>query len=354
MGNETLNAMDAKTIGALVDRIKKDVLSARNRLLSDANKELSFLYLKIGKAISENQRYGSNFINTLSALLKNEFPSFRGFSPRNLARMRRYYEAYGDPSNLPIALAKLPWSFSCLLIDKVKEKGKRLWYAEKCIENGWSHAVLDHQIDSSLFERQAHDGAKLSNYGSRLAPLQSELAVGMMKDPYVFELVGMKEKVVEKDVENLMLENVKSVLLEMGKGFSFLGSQYMVSTPNNDYYIDLLFYHVILKSYVAVELKTTDFRPEFLGQLQFYVTALDETLKRAEDNPSIGLLLCKGKDRVAVEWALKSSGAPLGVASYEIRSHLPSEREIAERLESGEQTKQRGLGRKNRQLFSGN
>ena len=154
----------------------------------------------------------------------------------------------------------------------------------------------------------------------------------MIKDPYIFELTGMKEKMIEKDIENALLEQIKTVLLELGKGFSFVGNQYRVSTPNTDYIIDLLFYHLELRSYVVVELKNQDFKPDFIGQLQFYVTAVDETLKKQWDNPTIGLLLCKGKDRYSVEWSLKSTTAPIGVASYEIRNYLPTEEELNEYL----------------------
>lgn len=318
---------------SIIDNIKKDIITTRNKVLTDANKELILMYFRIGKVISENAKYGNNFINTLSNSLKNEFPTSTGYSPRNLARMRKFYETYISLSNLPTALAKLPWSFNCLLIDKIKEENKRIWYAEKCIENGWSYVVLDHQIDLLLYERQANKENKLANFKNQLNPIQSELAIEMMKDPYIFELTGLKEKILEKDIEIAMIENVKSVLLEMGRGFSFVGNQYKVSSSNNDYYIDLLFYHLKLRSYVVVELKAGDFKPEFLGQLQFYVTAVDETVKGVEDNPSIGLLLCKSKDKIAVEWALKSTNVPVGVASYEIKQYLPSEQEIATYLE---------------------
>ena len=167
--------------------------------------------------------------------MKTEFHDSDGYSPRNLARMRKFYTTYKDLSILPTPLAKLPWSFNCLLIDKVDDIDKRVWYAEKCIENGWSHVVLDHQIDLNLYERQADSAKKLTNFNDRLPSPQSELSRDIIKDPYIFELVGLKEKIVEKDIENAMLEQIKTVLLELGKGFSFVGNQYRISTPNNDY-----------------------------------------------------------------------------------------------------------------------
>ena len=313
---------------SIVESIKTDIYRTRNKVLLEANKELISMYFRIGKIIAENAEYGNNFINELSKQLKIEFPDADGYSPRNLARMRKFYITYGDLSNLPMALAKLPWSFNCLLIDKAKEIDKRVWYAEQCVENGWSFVVLNHQIDLELYERQADPKKKLTNYDSRLPLPQSELSRDIIKDPYIFELVGLKGKIVEKDTEKAMVEQIKTVLLELGKGFSFVGNQYRISTPNNDYLIDLLFYHLELRCYVVVELKNDDFKPEFIGQLQFYTTAVDELLKKAQDNPTIGFLLCKGKDKYSVEWSLKSTTAPIGVASYEIRNYLPTEEEL--------------------------
>lgn len=324
--------MTENTIFGLVEDIKKDVIATRNAVLQNANRELIGMYFRIGKCISENQTYGSNFINSLSVALKTEFPEASGYSPRNLARMKKFYEEYRELSNLPTALANLPWSFNILLIDKVKEAEKRIWYAEKCIENGWSFVVTDHQIDLQLYERQADNAKKLTNFSEKLPAIQGELATDILKDPYIFELAGLKEKIVEKDIENAMLEKIKSVLLEFGKGFSFVGNQYRVSTENKDYYIDLLFYHLELRCYVVVELKNTDFDPAFVGQLQFYVTAVDETLKKEPDNPTIGLLLCKEKDRLSVEWALKPVNAPIGIASYEIKQYLPTDEELKKLL----------------------
>lgn len=187
---------------------------------------------------------------------------------------------------------------------------------------------MEHQIELELYERQADASKKLTNYESRLPSPQSELSRDIIKDPYIFELAGLQEKIVERDIEQEMLEQIKTVLLELGKGFSFVGNQYMISTPNNDYLIDLLFYHFDLHCYVVVELKNVDFKPDFVGQLQFYITAVDETLKKEMDNPTIGLLLCKGKDKYSVEWSLKATTAPIGVASYKVRNYLPNEEEL--------------------------
>ena len=317
-----------KNIISFFEQIKSDIFQTRGKVLSDANRELLYMYFRIGKIIAENVKYGNNFINELSKSLKMEFPENNGYSPRNLARMRKFYDTYKDLSILPPSVAKLPWTHNFILIEKIKNFDERIWYAQKCIENGWSKIVLEHQIELKLYERQADLSKKLTNFENKLPAPQSELSRDIIKDPYIFELVGLKEKIVEKDIETAMLEQIKTVLLELGKGFSFVGNQYRISTPNNDYIIDLLFYHLELRCYVVVELKNVDFKPDFIGQLQFYITAVDEILKKEADNPTIGLLLCKGKDKYSVEWALKSTTAPIGVASYEIRNYLPTEEEL--------------------------
>ena len=313
---------------SVFEQIKADIFQTRNRILSDANREMLSMYFRIGKVIDENAKYWNHFIDELSRRLKAEFPDAEGYSPRNLARMRKFYVTYGDMANLPLPVANLPWTHNFILIEKVKDPEKRVWYAEKCLANGWGKVVLEHQIELGLYERQADPSKKLTNYEIRLPSPQSELSREIIKDPYIFELAGLKEKIVEKDIEQAMLEQIKTVLLELGKGFSFVGNQYRISTQNNDYLIDLLFYHLELRCYVVVELKNVDFKPDFVGQLQFYITAVDETLKKEMDNPTIGLLLCKGKDRYSVEWSLKATTAPIGVASYEVRNYLPTEEEI--------------------------
>lgn len=318
----------------LILQAKQDILATRYNVMQHANSELIMLYFRLGKIVSENASYGNKFIQNFSTSLRLEFPNTDGFSERNLSRMKKFYEEYKDLSILPTALAKLPWSHNMLLLDKVKDLEIRKWYAEKCFENGWSHTVLEHQIDSGVYERQVL-AEKLTNFNEKLPLPQSELARNIMKDPYIFELEGIKDDYIEKDIENAMLEKIKNILLELGKGFSFVGSQYKISTENQDYYIDLLFYHLELRCYIVVELKNTEFKPEFAGQLSFYVTAVDETIRKEYDNQTIGLLLCKGKDRLSVEWSLKSTNALIGVSSYEISKMLP--KEVLEKLPTEEE-----------------
>lgn len=308
----------------IIIKAKEDILATRYNIMQNANSEVIKLYFRLGKIISENSKYGNNFIKNFSTSLRLEFPNTTGFSERNLARMKKFYEEYKDLSNLPPAVANLPWTHNCILLEKVKDENIRNWYAQKCLENGWSKVVLDHQIDLQLYERQAI-ADKLTNFNDKLPVSQSELARDVIKDPYIFELEGIKEEAVEKDIENAMMEKIKNVLLELGKGFSFVGNQYKISTENQDYYIDMLFYHLDLRCYIVVELKNVEFKPEFIGQLSFYTTAVDETLKKEQDNQTIGLLLCKGKDKLSVEWALKGTNSPIGVTSYEVRNEIPKE-----------------------------
>ena len=308
----------------IIIKAKEDILATRYNIMQNANSEVIKLYFRLGKIISENSKYGNNFIKNFSTFLRLEFPNTTGFSERNLARMKKFYEEYKDLSNLPPAVANLPWTHNCILLEKVKDENIRNWYAQKCLENGWSKVVLDHQIDLQLYERQAI-ADKLTNFNDKLPVSQSELAKDVIKDPYIFELEGIKEEAVEKDIENAMMEKIKNVLLELGKGFSFVGNQYKISTENQDYYIDMLFYHLDLRCYIVVELKNVEFKPEFIGQLSFYTTAVDETLKKEQDNQTIGLLLCKGKDKLSVEWALKGTNSPIGVTSYEVRNEIPKE-----------------------------
>lgn len=318
------NKMLEKDFKEIVSLAKQDIIKTRFEVQENANIKLINLYFRIGRILSENAQYGNKFINDFSTSLKLEFPGITGFSPRNLARMKKFYEKYKNLSILPPLVAKLPWTHNCILLDKIKDDDVRNWYAEKCIENGWNKVVLDHQIDMQLYERQALP-KKLTNFENKLPVAQSELAVDIIKDPYIFELENIRDNAIERDIENAMLEKIKNVLLELGKGFSFVGNQYKISTENQDYYIDMLFYHLELRCYIVVELKNTEFKPEYLGQLSFYVTAIDETLKKNIDNQTIGLLLCKGKDRLSVEWSLKSTNAPIGVSSYEIAKTLPKE-----------------------------
>ena len=225
-----------------------------------------------------------------------------------------------------------------VILDKVKDADQRVWYIQKTTENGWSHNVLIHQIESGLYERQALAG-KIANFENRLASPQSELALQTMKDPYIFDFIPFSEDMVERDIENTLVKDITKLLLELGTGFAFLGNQYHINVGGDDFYIDLLFYNLNLRCYVVIELKTGEFKPEYAGQLNFYLSAVDGILKRPEDNPSIGLLLCKSKNDLVAEYALKDMSKPIGVSEYKITSCLPED--LSKQLPSVEDIQRR-------------
>lgn len=309
----------------IIENIKNDIKNTRFKILEEANVELLNLYFRLGKIIDENSKYGNNFVNQLSIELKLEFPNMNGLSSRNLSRMCTFYREYKNEEILPPVVAKLPWTHNYILIEKVKDRLKREWYSKKCLENGWSKVVLIHQIDSDLYHRQK-ESCKLMNFDKQMPITQSEMAMDIMKDPYIFELSNLKERIIEKDIEDAMILRIKDILLELGKGFSFVGSQYRISINKIDYFLDLLFYHLDLRCYVIVELKNTNFKPEYIGQLNFYITAVNKTLKKDYDNDTIGLLLCREKDKLSVEWSLEGINNPIGVSSYEIEKYIPKEK----------------------------
>ena len=304
--------------------IKKEIMETQISIMSDANKRLINLYFKLGKIINESSKWGDKFIETLEKELKLDFPNVSGFSSRNLRRMKKFYIEYKDEEKLPPAVAKLPWTHNMILIEKIKNKNKRFWYANEAIYNNWSKTVLEHQIDMNLYERKVI-AKKENNFKETLIKPQSDLANELQKDPYIFSLPLLKEKYMEKELENSMIERITDVLLELGNGFSFIGNQYKITVGDNEYFIDMLFYHLHLHCYIVVELKTVPFNPEFIGQLNFYLTAIDEQIKDEHDAASIGLLLCKSKDKLTVEYSLKGINKPIGVSSYEISKYIPKD-----------------------------
>ena len=255
--------------------------------------------------------------------LKLSFPNLKGFSARNLNYMKAFYEEYKDDGEFLHLGAKLPWKHNIALIEKVKDKNIRKWYMEKCFEEGWSKSILIYQIDTDLYTRQVST-IKHNNFELTLKQ-NSDLADNMMKEPYVFDLIELTEDYKERELENKILERLKNVLLELGSGFSFVGNQYKVTVDNQDFYIDLLFYHIKLKCYIAVELKVVEFIPEFASKMGFYLTALDEEVKDENDNPSIGLILCQNKSNKIVDYTLKYINKPVGVSEYKIFDKLSND-----------------------------
>jgi len=308
----------------LVKSIKQEIQSAQYRAALNVNRELICLYYDIGSAINEHKTWGNKFIENLATDIKLAFPEAKGYSVRNLKYMAKFATTYPDREFVQTVSAQIPWSHNVAILDKVKTEEQREWYIRKTAENGWSHSVLIHQIESNLYERQVITN-KVNNFETHLASPQSELAAQTMKDPYVFDFIPFKEDMMERDIEQALVKDVTKLLLELGTGFAFLGNQYHLNVGGDDFYIDLLFYNLNLRCYVVIELKTGEFKPEYAGQLNFYLSAVDGILKKENDHPSIGLLLCKSKNDLVAEYALKDMSKPMGVSAYKVTSSLPEE-----------------------------
>ncbi len=309
-----------------IEQIKQEIRSAQYRATMHVNGDLLLLYHSIGQVINAHKSWGSKFIENLAKDIKLDFPWATGYSVRNLKYMAKFALTYPDREFVQTVSAQIPWSHNIAILDKVKDPEQRIWYIKKTAENSWSHSVLVHQIESGLYERQAL-APKVSNFESRLPAPQSELALQAMKDPYIFDFIPFREDMVERDIEEALVRDVTKLLLELGTGFAFLGNQYHLNVGGDDFYIDLLFYNLNLRCYVVIELKTGEFKPEYAGQLNFYLSAVDGLLKKPEDAPSIGLLLCKSKNDLVAEYSLKDMSKPIGVSEYRVTSSLPAELE---------------------------
>jgi predicted nuclease of restriction endonuclease-like (RecB) superfamily len=308
---------------AILADLKDQIKNARLKAGLAVNRELVLLYWRIGRQILKQQHeegWGSKVIDRLSLDLQREFPEMKGFSPRNLKYMRRFAEAYPDEPIVQEVLAQITWYHNITILDKVKDPVVRDFYIRAAIQHGWSRNVLVHQIESGLYERQ---GRAQVNFERTLPAPQSELAKQILKDPYNFDFLTLGKESQERDLEEALLIHLQEFLLELGVGFAFVASQYHLEVGDQDYYIDLLFYHLNLRCYVVIDLKVTEFRPEYAGKMNFYLSAVDDLLKHAEDGPSIGIVLCKENNRVIVEYALKGINKPLGVADYLLSKALP-------------------------------
>lgn len=326
-----------------INQVKVEIKQSQNNAILSVNRELLLLYWKVGKRILENinsSDWGSKIIPKLSKELKEAFPDLKGFSERNLKYMRRLAEEYPDYEFVQQVVAQLSWSHNLVLLDRIKGLSQRRWYIEKCVENKWSRNVLVHQIESKLYERQELVD-KTSNYEKTLESPNDQLAVDVLKDPYVFDFIAFEESMKERDIEKQLVQKITSFLLELGSGFAFIGNQYHLQVGEDDFYIDLLFYHIKLKSYVVIELKTGKFKAEYAGKLNFYLSAVDDMIKGEDDNPSIGIILCKEKNKLVAEYALKDMTKPIGVSEYKLlervpeglESSLPSIEELEKELE---------------------
>lgn len=299
------------------------------------NSTLIEFYWELGADITERQKdaaWGSGFLNLVSKDLMAEFPDVKGFSFENMKKIRRWYQFYsGEDSNLGTTcsritqmpypeLSQIPWGQNIIVVNKCEGTDEALFFVRKTIENNWSRAVLTNQIESGPYDRA---GRSINNFKDHLPEPHSDLAQQVLKDPYSFDFLTMREKYDEKELELALVDNITQFLLELGSGFSYVGRQYKLSVDDEDFYIDLLFYHIKLRSYVVIELKSGKFKPEYAGKLNFYISAVDDILATEHENPTIGILICKSKKKTIVEYSLKDMNKPIGVSEYELTKLIP-------------------------------
>ncbi|OLP18726.1 hypothetical protein BST81_09085 [Leptolyngbya sp. 'hensonii'] len=305
--------------------LKERIRKAQSQAVLAVNRELVLLYWQIGQEILHRQRqqgWGAKVIDQLAKDLGREFPEMQGFSSRNLKYMRAFAEAYPDAGIVQAVLAQITWYHNIALLEKLKAPEERLWYAYKTAEQGWSRNVMVLQIESELYQRQ---GGAITNFRQVLPAPQSELLQQMIKDPYNFAFLTLEQDRLERTIEKALIEHIRDFLLELGVGFAFIGSQYVLEVSGREYRLDLLFYHVRLHCYVVIDLKTGEFEPAFSGQMNFYVAAVDNLLRSSQDEPTIGIILCKSKDKTIVEYALQGLQKPIGVSTYRLGSELPEQ-----------------------------
>ncbi len=309
----------------LLSEIKIKIIQARNRAYLSVNKEMILLYWEIGKLIAKKQEtegWGTKVIQRLSDDLRADLPNSSSFSLRNLKYMLKFYKSYPNFEFVQRFVAQIPWGQNISIMEKVQSQKQRKFYIQACIENAWTRPVLIHQIESGLYERDVHDN-KQHNFQSTLPTALAEQAVAALKDSYNLEFLGLDRAAKERELESRMIAKIRDVLLELGPWFAFIGSQYKVTVDDDEYFIDLLFYHRVLRCLIAIELKVVEFEPEFAGKMNFYLNALDSFAKLPEENPSIGIILCKRKKRTKVEFALRGIEKPMGVAEYYLTKKLP-------------------------------
>ncbi len=311
----------ARVLSALKERIRTSQVRAGLAV----NRELVVLYWQIGKDILKNQDrlgWGAKVIDRLSQDLTSTFPGMKGFSPRNLKYMRAIAQAWPEASFVQRAVAQIPWGHNVRILDHVADREVREFYVRKTIEHGWSRDVLELQIETGLHKRQ---GKAITNFTHTLPPPQCDLAQQILKDPYNFDFLTLSADAEERDLEQALLKKLRDFLLELGVGFSFVGSQYRLDVGGEDFFIDLLFYHLKLRAFVVIDLKVTKFKPEFSGKMNFYLSAVDDLLRHPDDKPSIGIILCRHKNEVVAEYAIRDTKKPIGVSGFTVTEALPAE-----------------------------
>jgi predicted nuclease of restriction endonuclease-like (RecB) superfamily len=327
---------------AFIREVKQRVQSAQIKAAVKVNQELLGLYWYLGGEIlakQESASWGDRFLEQMSKDLQSEFPSMKGFSKRNLELIRQWYRFWSLDSSIakqPVSqlavkdseefgqqlIAQIPWGHNVVIISKIKELDEAQFYVKKTIQNNWSRAVLTHQIESGLYHR---DGKSINNFQATLPKPHSDLAQQTLKDPYNFDFLMLREEHDERELESALVEHITKFLVELGAGFSFAGRQYKLEVAGDEFFIDLLFYHLKLRCFVVVELKTGKFKPEYAGKLNFYCNVIDDKLKHQDDKPTIGLILCQDKKGLVAEYALKGIDKPIGVSEYQLTKSLPQE-----------------------------
>lgn len=327
---------------AFLKQLKERIRSAQVGAALAVNRELVLLYWQNGRDILARQKekgWGAKVIDRIADDLRKAFPGVEGFSPRNLKYMRAFAQAWPDEEVVQQLAAQIPWFHNCVLIDKVKDRSEREWYIRATVEHGWSRAMLVTWIESDLYKRK---GKAVTNFERTLPAPQSDLARETLKDPYSFDFLTLRDEAVEAELEGGLVAHIRKFLLELGAGFAFVGQQVHLEVGGDDFYIDLLFYHLKLRCYVVIDLKMTAFKPEYAGKMNFYLSAVDDLLRHPDDKPTIGIVLCKSKNKVVAEYALRDISKPVGVSSFltklveslpaTLKGSLPSPKELEAEL----------------------
>jgi predicted nuclease of restriction endonuclease-like (RecB) superfamily len=319
---------------SLLEGLKDRIRSSQLKAAIAVNQEMILLYWHIGREIlarQQEQGWGTKVITQLSKDLKREFPEMTGFSARNLGYMKAFAEAWPDEAILHQLGAKIPWKHNCILIEKVKDPLKRRWYAQETVNNGWSRSILTAQIETNLYERE---GSPATNFERTLPPAQSDLAHQVLKDPYHLDFLTLAKDVQEQELERALVKHMRDFLLELGVGFSFVGHHYHLNIGGEDFYLDMLFYHLELRCFVIIELEMEDFRPEYSGLMNLYISAVDDQKRKEMDRPTIGIILCKTKNKTIAEYAIRNLSNPIAVVTHQLPQDLREELPSTEQLQA--------------------
>lgn len=333
--------VDRNSYARTLERVKSDIRQSQLHAAISVTKELTMLYWRIGKILSEktaNEQWGAKTVQNLSNDILREFPEIKGFSVRNLQFMRQFADCYPEGIH-ETAVSQLPWGHNIILIQKIENHLKRLWYANRAIENGWSRSMLQLWIDADLYSRE---GKAVNNFKNTLPSPQSDLAEQTLKNPYNFSFLTLDKRHREQELEQALMDHIQRFLIELGQGFAFVGRQYRLEVDGEDSFIDLLFYHLKLRCYFVIELKAGKFDPRDAGQMNFYLSAVDDLLRHKDDNPSIGIIICQTKNSIKAEYALRGIRKPISISSYEtqlvkslpknLKASLPTIEEIESEL----------------------